>query len=65
MKTTPLAVVHADSAGKNPSAGTTKPPSPWIGSISRPATFFAPMWISIILIASAAASAPLRPSRNG
>ncbi len=65
MKTTPLSVVHFDNAGKNPSAGTTKPPSPWMGSINSAATLWAPMSDSMILIACAAASAPLSPSRYG
>ena len=38
MKTTPLAVAHALSAGRKPGAGTMKPPSPWMGSMMRAAT---------------------------
>ena len=64
-KTAPACRAHAARAGRKPRAGTTKPPSPWIGSISTAATLSAPTCFSIRATASAAASGPLRPSRNG
>ena len=33
-------VVHSDKAGRKPSAGTMKPPSPWMGSIKIAATLW-------------------------
>ena len=65
MNTTPLSLAQADSAGRKPGAGTTKPPSPWIGSIATQARFSAPICFSITSIARAAASSPDSPSRNG
>ena len=65
MKTTPLRVHHSASAGRKPGAGTTKPPSPWIGSMTTQARLLAPTCFSITSIARAAASSPDRPSRNG
>ena len=38
MKTMPFSLAHAASAGRKPSAGTMKPPSPWIGSMMIAAT---------------------------
>ena len=53
-------------AGRNPSAGTMKPPSPWIGSISTAATLAAPTWVVMMSMARAAACAPVTPpSRYG
>ena len=49
------------SAGRKPSAGTTKPPSPRIGSITRQARLAAPTCLSSTSIARAAASAPRQP----
>ncbi len=66
MKTTPFSLAHACSAGRKPSAGTMKPPSPWIGSMMTAARLAAPICFSIIVIARLAASAPERPpSRSG
>jgi hypothetical protein len=67
MKTAPESRPHCATAGRKPAAGTTKPPSPWIGSMSTAATLAAPTCVSICRIARAAASAPVRPgaSRNG
>ena len=42
-----------------------KPPSPGMGSMTIAATLSAPISLSMRLIASAAAFAPSRPSRNG
>ena len=42
MNTTPFAVHHSCRAGRNPSAGTMNPPSPWIGSTTRQAKSAAP-----------------------
>ena len=65
MKTTPFARHQSTTAGRNPSAGTMKPPSPWIGSMITAARLSAPICFSMSEMAFAAASAPLRPSRNG
>ncbi len=65
MNTTPLAVHHSEIAGRKPGAGTMKPPSPRIGSITTQARLVAPTCLSSTSIARAAASAPDRPSRNG
>ncbi|MGH3320953.1 MAG: TetR/AcrR family transcriptional regulator C-terminal domain-containing protein [Streptosporangiaceae bacterium] len=40
----PFSRAYAESAGRNPRAGTTKPPSPWIGSTTRQATPSAPAY---------------------
>ena len=63
MKTTSFSLAQACSAGRKPSAGTTKPPSPWIGSMMIAARRSAPICFSIVWMARAAASAPLSPSR--
>src|SRR3954470_4134768 len=65
MKTAPDARHHSATAGRNPAAGTTKPPSPWIGSSTTHATFDAPTYFSMAAIDRAAASTPLSPSRYG
>ncbi len=65
MKTTSFAVHHSTMAGRNPSAGTMKPPSPWIGSMMTAARLSAPTCFSMIEIAFLAASAPVSPSRYG
>ena len=66
-KITSLARHHSASAARNPGAGTMKPPSPWIGSITIAARFSAPTWVSIREVARAAASLPSisAASRNG
>ena len=46
MNTTPCSVHQAASAGRKPGAGTTKPPSPWIGSITTQARLSAPTCFS-------------------
>ena len=48
--------------GRKPSAGTMKPPSPAIGSMTMAATLAAPISLSMRLIASLAACSPVRPS---
>src|SRR5580692_11266145 len=55
--TIPLARQYAARPGRNPSGGTTKPPSPWIGSITTAATFFSPTcaWIRPVTTSSASA----------
>ena len=65
MKTTPFARHQSAIAGRKPSAGTMKPPSPWIGSTITAARLSAPICFSIVVIAAAAASGPDSPSRNG
>ena len=65
MKTTSFARHQSTSAGRKPSAGTMKPPSPWIGSMMTAARLSAPTCFSMIEMAFLAASAPLSPSRNG
>ena len=62
MNATPLAVHQAEMAGRNPGAGTMKPPSPWMGSMSTQPVFSTPTWRSICSMARAAASAPVMPS---
>lgn len=59
MNTTPLAVAHSASAGRNPSAGTMNPPSPCTGSMMMAATDSAPICFSIIVMARCAASGPV------
>ena len=65
--TTPFSRHQSASARRKPGAGTTKPPSPRIGSITTQATLSAPTCLSITSIARAAAWAPLigAGSRNG
>ncbi|CKR93082.1 Uncharacterised protein [Mycobacterium tuberculosis] len=70
MNTTWFLRHQSRRAGRNPSAGTMKPPSPWIGSMTRAARLFAPTCLSMTPMARAAASSPLvasclsrRPSR--
>ena len=65
MNSAPAVLVHAASSGKNPSAGTMNPPSPWIGSMSTAATLRAPTAVSIASMADLAAAGPSSPSRNG
>ena len=65
ISTTSFARHHSASPGRKPSAGTTKPPSPWIGSITTQARLVAPTCLSMTSMARAAASAPDRPSRSG
>ena len=64
---TSLSRHHAAIAGRKPSAGTTNPPSPRIGSITTQARLAAPTCLSSWSMARAAASSPLMPavSRNG
>jgi hypothetical protein len=65
-KTAPADRDHSASVGRKPFAGTTNPPSPWIGSTRTAATLSAPTCLSIMPIASAAAASPDRPpSRSG
>ena len=45
ISSAPLSLHQAAMAGRKPSAGTMKPPSPWIGSISTAATLSAPTWV--------------------
>ena len=47
MKTTSLARHQSTSAGRKPSAGTMKPPSPWIGSMMTAARLSAPTCFSM------------------
>ena len=65
MNSAPALLVHAASAGKKPSAGTMKPPSPWIGSMRTAATLPAPTSVSIASMARLAAAGPSSSSRNG
>ena len=57
-KTMPFSRAYSTSAGRKPSAGTMKPPSPWIGSMTIAATSSAPTCLSIMLITRCAASSP-------
>src|SRR6478736_4550895 len=51
MKTTPFARHQSTSALRKPSAGTMKPPSPWIGSMMTAARLSAPTCFSMAVIA--------------
>jgi hypothetical protein len=64
---TPVAEHHCASAARNPGAGTTNPPSPWIGSMTTAASRLAPTCFSSIVIARSAAPTPSisEGSRNG
>ena len=55
------------SVDRNPGAGTTKPPSPRIGSTTSAATWSAPTWRSATSMARSAACWPVIPagSRSG
>ena len=65
-KSAPDVVHHAASAGRKPSAGTMKPPSPWIGSMRTAATLRAPTLVSIWAIARGGRlGAVERRRRNG
>ncbi|CAB4842151.1 unannotated protein [freshwater metagenome] len=48
IKTMPFSVANLDSPGKKPLGGTINPPSPWMGSITMAAIFFAPSSFSIL-----------------
>ena len=56
-KTMPLARANSTIAGRKPLAGSMKPPSPWIGSMTMAATFSAPICLVMMSMAWAAASA--------
>ena len=58
MNTTSFFRHQSSSAGRNPSAGTMKPPSPWIGSMMTAARLSAPTCLSMTLMARRAASSP-------
>ncbi len=58
MNTMPLALANSARPGRKPSAGTTKPPSPAIGSIRMAATWSAPISFSILEMTSSSASRP-------
>ena len=65
--TIPRSAAHAASVDRNPGAGTTKPPSPRIGSTTSAATWSAPTWRSATPMARSAACSPVIPagSRSG
>ena len=63
-KTTPFARHQAARAGRKPSAGTMKPPSPWIGSMTTAARLAAPTCFSMTSMARAAAASPLSPASS-
>ena len=56
MNTIPCSRQNSASPGRNPSGGTTNPPSPWIGSMIRAATLSSPTWVWIRLLTMASAS---------
>ena len=58
MNTTLFLRHQSSSAGRKPSAGTMKPPSPWMGSMITAARLSAPTCLSITSIARLAASSP-------
>ena len=45
MKTMPCSAHQDATCARNPGAGTMKPPSPWIGSMSTAAVFCSPTWV--------------------
>ncbi len=47
MNTIPYSRQNSASPGRNPSGGTTNPPSPWIGSMISAATLSSPTWVWI------------------
>ncbi len=47
MKTMPLVAANSARPAMKPGAGTTNPPSPWIGSIRIAAMFSSPMCLCI------------------
>ena len=63
MNTIPFSRQNSASPGRNPSGGTTNPPSPWIGSMIRAATLSSPtwVWIRLLTVASASAAHASRP----
>ena len=65
MKTTPFARHQSTSAGRKPSAGTMKPPSPWIGSMMIGGEVVGADLLLDQRDGRFAASGPLSPSRNG
>ena len=65
-KTMPCCSAYALSAGRKPGAGTMKPPSPWMGSMTMAAMLAPPISFSIFDVAHEATSAPeWGPSRKG
>ena len=58
-------VHHSASAGRKPGAGTTKPPSPWIGSMTTAARLSAPTCFSITSIARARGGRAVDAARRG
>jgi hypothetical protein len=65
MSTMPCSVAKSASRARNPGAGTMKPPSPWMGSITMAATFSTPTCERITVAARSKAAFPSRPSCNG
>lgn len=61
----PLLGAEAARRGRKPSGGTTKPPSPWIGSISMQATWSAPTCERTAVITCSAASSAQRSGPVG
>ena len=55
MSTIPLPRQNSASPGRNPSGGTTNPPSPWIGSMITAATLSSPTWVWIRLLTTSRA----------
>ena len=45
MNRMPWLAHHSATRARNPGAGTTKPPSPWIGSTSTAAQLSSPTWV--------------------
>ena len=72
MNTTLFARHQRSNAGRNPSAGTMKPPSPWMGSMMIAARLSAPTCLEMMSMARRAANSPsvaislsISPSRYG
>ena len=63
MNTIPFSRQNPARPGRNPSGGTTNPPSPWIGSMITAATLSSPtwVWIRLLTVSSAFAAHASRP----
>src|SRR5215813_889275 len=66
MSRIPCSRQNAARPGRKPSGGTTKPPSPWIGSITTAATFCSPtcVWMREVITSSASARQAAGPAER-
>ena len=63
--TMPCSRHHSATWGRKPGGGTTKPPSPWIGSMMTAAVFSSPTWVWTWLTNVANASSAQRSGPPG